>query len=125
MLGSASLIEVAYATVMLGALVITIVNCLYALARKSEVIDSAEDALLLIIRGGAVADQLKLAGAFVCLSAIGIVAMLTPPNPNAGPVSLAAVLSGVAFIVMAALLVWLSVGVRLRPSRLRSSGEKK
>lgn len=123
MLSSASPLEIVWSVVMLFGLATAVFNAVYAWQRRAELIEANEDGLLLELRTGAVADQLKLVGVFVMLVLLGFVAMFTPPNPLAQATP-SAVLSGSSFLVVGALLVWHSVAIRLRPARQRRAFER-
>lgn len=115
---NASPIEVVYTAVMLIGLTTSIINYLYAHARLIELQRSGENGLVLILRKGARADQLKISGVFVCLMVIGLVSMSAPPNPN---VTTGGIVSGLFFIGAGLMLTWKSITIRRRPAQLRAA----
>lgn len=120
-MGTASPVEIAWTGVMLFGLVTALSNFLYARQRLIELHDSGKNGLLEVARKGAMSDQLKLAGAFACLAAVGIMAMAMPQTRQ---LTLADWLAASPFFLAGFLLVWQSVGVRRRPSQSRQEFNK-
>jgi hypothetical protein len=117
MLSSASPIEVVYVVVMLLALGASLANFWWARARRVELVRRGQNGVLREMRRGAEADQMKLVGVCVALVAIGLNSLFAPPNPRAATTT--ALISGLSFIGLSVVVVWLSISIRIRPARLR------
>jgi hypothetical protein len=111
-------VEIVWTTIMLAGLLIALMNLWYSWARlralrnMSPGLDNEvrrNRATLLLRREGTVNDQMKIAGCFVCLSAIGAIALTMPPSPSGG-----GPLIGMIFVSLGVLLLWLTMSIRLR-----------
>lgn len=116
---NASPIELVYTACMLVALGASLANWLWARARRIELTRSGKNGVLKALRRGAEADQLKLVGVCIFLVAIGLNAVFAPPNPRTATTT--ALISGIAFIGLSAVVLWLSISIRQRPARLRAA----
>lgn len=116
---NASPIELGYTAFMLVALGASLANWLWARARRVELQRRGQNGAVLALRRGAESDQLKLVGVCVFLVTIGVNAVFAPPNPRAATTT--ALVSGISFIGLSALVLWLSISIRRRPARLRAA----
>lgn len=121
MLEHASPLEIFWTGIMLTGVIVSLWNWAYALQRLRELIASKKNGVLKRMRGGVVADQLKLVGVFVCLTVLGIYAISTPPPPGTArelnPLSLLLIGAGLV-------LVWLSLSMRIRQAAIAREIEK-
>lgn len=120
---NSSPVEVAYTLAMLVAFVYSLWNCLWARDRLREVAASADNAIpLMVLRKGARNDQGRIAVMSLCQVVIGVVSMLSPPatgTPNPG-----AIVSALAFLVLSAMTLWLTIAIRIRPNQILRSARK-
>lgn len=120
---NASPIEVAYTVVMIIAFVYSVANCLWGARQVREITGSDREGPLMVLRRGARNDQGRIAVMAGCQVLIGIVSVVSPPQPRA--LSTAAAIDSVAFLVLSAMTLWLSISIRVRPSQVWTSARKR
>lgn len=101
-------VEVVWILFASVGLVTSMVNLWFAWGQLKALERSGINGTLLILRGGAVDDQAKLLGCFVCMVGIGVAAAIHEPSRDANPVA------GMFLLAIGIIMLWFSISVRLR-----------
>jgi hypothetical protein len=113
-------LELVYTACMLANLVTTLANLVWAQRALNDLKRLAMNGQVEVLRRGARNDQIMLLIVAVCLVSFGFIALGSPSNPRVSTNML--IVSGGAFIILSACLMWLSIAIRLRPRQLRRAG---